>query len=218
MRFLEGSSPPHGLVYVNLPLATSTSVTYTKPATLLDSSSACVFPWLTANTEFSSAMLGPTDVGKSSLAKILLNYAVRKGWAPTFADLDLGQGGITCPATVGATPVDRPVDVAEGDDAAGRGHLEGRVGRLLVAARGVRGALRGSLGGGAERGRDGAARERGELPRRVAGHLRGETRPAQRESAERAGGAAHHPALLPNTVMCLRPFEALRSNLREIPR
>ena len=62
MRFLEGSSPPHGLVYVNLPLATSTSVTYTKPATLLDSSSACVFPWLTANTEFSSAMLGATVV------------------------------------------------------------------------------------------------------------------------------------------------------------
>jgi polyribonucleotide 5'-hydroxyl-kinase len=60
------------------------------------------------------ALVGPTDVGKSSLAKILLNYAVRKGWAPTFADLDLGQGGITCPATVGATPVDRPVDVAEG--------------------------------------------------------------------------------------------------------
>ena len=88
---------------------------------------------------------------------------------------------------------DVAVDVAEGDDAAGRGHLEGRVGRLLVAARGGRGALRGSLGGGAERGRDGAARERGELPRRVAGHLRGKPRPAQRESAERAGGAEHHP-------------------------
>ena len=30
---------------------------------------------------------------------------VRKGWHPLFVDLDLGQGGITCPATVGAVPV-----------------------------------------------------------------------------------------------------------------
>ena len=60
------------------------------------------------------ALVGPTDVGKSSLSKILCNYAVRKGWNPLFVDLDLGQGGITCPATVGAVPVDRPVDVAEG--------------------------------------------------------------------------------------------------------
>lgn len=60
------------------------------------------------------ALVGPTDVGKSTLAKILCNYAVRKGWHPLFVDLDLGQGGITCPATIGAVPVDRPIDVAEG--------------------------------------------------------------------------------------------------------
>ena len=29
-------------------------------------------------------------------------------------DLDLGQGGITCPATIGAVPVDRPMDAEEG--------------------------------------------------------------------------------------------------------
>jgi hypothetical protein len=60
------------------------------------------------------ALVGPTDVGKSTLSKILCNYAVRKGWNPLFVDLDLGQGGITCPATIGAVPVDRPIDVSEG--------------------------------------------------------------------------------------------------------
>ena len=60
------------------------------------------------------ALVGPTDVGKSSIAKILTNYAVRKQWAPLFVDLDLGQGGITCPATIGAVPVDAPIDAEEG--------------------------------------------------------------------------------------------------------
>lgn len=36
-------------------------------------------------------LVGPTDAGKSSVCKILLNYAVRCGWAPTFVDLDLGK-------------------------------------------------------------------------------------------------------------------------------
>jgi polynucleotide 5'-kinase involved in rRNA processing len=37
-------------------------------------------------------VVGPTDVGKSSLSRILLNYAVRTGWAPTAVDLDIGKG------------------------------------------------------------------------------------------------------------------------------
>ena len=37
-------------------------------------------------------VVGPTDVGKSSLCRILLNYAVRTGWAPTAVDLDIGKG------------------------------------------------------------------------------------------------------------------------------
>ena len=36
-------------------------------------------------------VVGPVDSGKSSLARILLNYAVRAGWAPTAVDLDLGE-------------------------------------------------------------------------------------------------------------------------------
>jgi hypothetical protein len=46
----------------------------------------------------------PADVGKSSLCKILLNYAVRAGWAPTFADMDIGQGSVTVPGSIAATP------------------------------------------------------------------------------------------------------------------
>ncbi len=45
-----------------------------------------------ANTQGPRCMVvGPTDVGKSSLCKILLNYAVRMGWSPTYVDLDIGM-------------------------------------------------------------------------------------------------------------------------------
>ncbi|KAK9842588.1 hypothetical protein WJX81_007645 [Elliptochloris bilobata] len=59
-------------------------------------------------------VVGPTDVGKSSLCKLLLNYAVRYGFAPTAVDLDIGQGGIAAPGSIAATPVEAPVDVEEG--------------------------------------------------------------------------------------------------------
>ncbi|XP_054933306.1 protein CLP1 homolog isoform X1 [Dermacentor andersoni] len=36
-------------------------------------------------------VVGPTDVGKSSLCRILLNYAVRQSRRPIFVDLDVGQ-------------------------------------------------------------------------------------------------------------------------------
>ena len=49
------------------------------------------------------------DVGKSTLSRILANYAVRCGWAPVLVDLDLGQGGITCPGTLAALPLDTPL-------------------------------------------------------------------------------------------------------------
>lgn len=59
-------------------------------------------------------VVGPTDVGKSTLCKILLNYAVRSGWAPTFADMDIGQGSITVPGCIAATPVEAPIDIEDG--------------------------------------------------------------------------------------------------------
>ena len=36
-------------------------------------------------------IIGPTDVGKSTLCKFLLNYAVGSGFKPSFVDLDIGQ-------------------------------------------------------------------------------------------------------------------------------
>ena len=36
-------------------------------------------------------IVGPTDVGKSSLSKMLLNYAVREGASPTMVELDIGM-------------------------------------------------------------------------------------------------------------------------------
>ena len=52
-------------------------------------------------------VVGPTDSGKSTLCRILLSYACRVKRAPTFVDLDLGQGEVSVPGTVAATPLDQ---------------------------------------------------------------------------------------------------------------
>ncbi|XP_075449313.1 polyribonucleotide 5'-hydroxyl-kinase Clp1 [Ascaphus truei] len=57
---------------------------------------------------------GPGDVGKSTLCRLLLNYAVRRGRRPTLVELDVGQGSVSVPGTVGALCVERPADVEEG--------------------------------------------------------------------------------------------------------
>lgn len=36
-------------------------------------------------------VLGPTDSGKSTLTRMLCNWAVRSGWQPTMVDLDVGE-------------------------------------------------------------------------------------------------------------------------------
>lgn len=59
-------------------------------------------------------VVGPMDVGKSTLCKILLNYAVRMGRRPIYVDLDVGQGAISCPGTIGALLVERPATIEEG--------------------------------------------------------------------------------------------------------
>lgn len=59
-------------------------------------------------------VVGPTDVGKSTLCRILAGYAVRSGWAPFFADLDLGQGSLGLPGSISCVSVDAPVDPAAG--------------------------------------------------------------------------------------------------------
>ncbi|XP_042215212.1 protein CLP1 homolog isoform X1 [Homarus americanus] len=59
-------------------------------------------------------IVGPGDVGKSTLCRILLNYAVRMGRRPVFVDLDVGQGSIAIPGTIGSLLVERAASVGEG--------------------------------------------------------------------------------------------------------
>lgn len=58
-------------------------------------------------------VVGPTDVGKSTVCKILLNYAVRQGRRPIYVDLDAGQGNISIPGTLCALLVERPAKVED---------------------------------------------------------------------------------------------------------
>ncbi|XP_028094427.1 protein CLP1 homolog isoform X2 [Camellia sinensis] len=59
-------------------------------------------------------VVGPTDSGKSTLSRILLSWAAKRGWKPTFVDLDIGQGSITIPGCIAATPIEMPIDPVEG--------------------------------------------------------------------------------------------------------
>ena len=59
-------------------------------------------------------IVGPTDCGKSTLSKLLLNYASRMGRKPIFVDLDVGQGAISVPGTIGAVLVERPASIEDG--------------------------------------------------------------------------------------------------------
>mmetsp|Transcript_15712 Transcript_15712/g.39979 ORF Transcript_15712/g.39979 Transcript_15712/m.39979 type:complete len:361 (+) Transcript_15712:3-1085(+) len=58
---------------------------------------------------------GPVDVGKSTLTRILTNYAVRSGHAPLLLDLDIGQGGITVPGTLSCVMAETVCNVETGD-------------------------------------------------------------------------------------------------------
>lgn len=59
-------------------------------------------------------LAGPCDVGKSTLCRLLLNYAVRMGRRPIFVDLDVGQGQISVPGSVGALLIERPASLDSG--------------------------------------------------------------------------------------------------------
>jgi polyribonucleotide 5'-hydroxyl-kinase len=45
---------------------------------------------------------------------MLLGWAARLGWKPTYVDLDIGQGAITIPGTIAATPIEMPIHPIEG--------------------------------------------------------------------------------------------------------
>ncbi|KAI9996389.1 hypothetical protein PInf_013816 [Phytophthora infestans] len=49
---------------------------------------------------------GPVDSGKSTLTQILVNYALRLGEKPTLVELDVGQGCLSVPGTISASPLD----------------------------------------------------------------------------------------------------------------
>ena len=59
-------------------------------------------------------VVGPTDVGKSTLCKMLCSYAARLGRAPILVDMDVGQSEISMPGTMGSLVVERPSDPEEG--------------------------------------------------------------------------------------------------------
>ncbi|XP_059081029.1 protein CLP1 homolog [Tigriopus californicus] len=59
-------------------------------------------------------VVGPSDVGKSTLCRLLANYAVRMGRRPISVDLDVGQGAISVPGSIGAILIERPASIEEG--------------------------------------------------------------------------------------------------------
>lgn len=50
-------------------------------------------------------LVGPEDSGKSSLAKVLIAYAVKLGRRPLFVDLDVSQNSISVPGTIAVSPM-----------------------------------------------------------------------------------------------------------------
>uniref|UniRef100_A0A7S1VE68 Protein CLP1 homolog n=1 Tax=Sexangularia sp. CB-2014 TaxID=1486929 RepID=A0A7S1VE68_9EUKA len=54
-------------------------------------------------------IVGPQDVGKSTVFRTLLSYAARSGHTCTAVDLDVGQGSIGLPGTLGAVTVSTPL-------------------------------------------------------------------------------------------------------------
>lgn len=59
-------------------------------------------------------VVGATDVGKSTVCKILCNYAARMNRQPCLVDLDVGQGSISVPGSVGMLPIERPSEIETG--------------------------------------------------------------------------------------------------------
>ncbi|KAF7295436.1 mRNA cleavage and polyadenylation factor CLP1 [Mycena indigotica] len=56
-------------------------------------------------------VVGPENSGKTTLCKILTNYAVRmgQGWSPLLVNLDPAEGGWAAPGAIGVTPVHTPL-------------------------------------------------------------------------------------------------------------
>ncbi|KAI9502057.1 Cleavage polyadenylation factor subunit clp1 [Coemansia spiralis] len=59
-------------------------------------------------------IVGPNDSGKTSLARVLINYAVRQGVRPIFVSLDPLNASVTVPGTLSATPMTKVVGIEAG--------------------------------------------------------------------------------------------------------
>lgn len=59
-------------------------------------------------------LVGPTDVGKTTLARVLCNYSVRHGRTPIYVELDVGQNNISVPGSIGAMMIEKTADVNDG--------------------------------------------------------------------------------------------------------
>ncbi|KAI8990919.1 Pre-mRNA cleavage complex II protein Clp1-domain-containing protein [Mycotypha africana] len=59
-------------------------------------------------------VVGPHDVGKTSLCKVLVSYSLKQGGSPIYVSLDTTEGSITMPGTLTATSISNIIDVEEG--------------------------------------------------------------------------------------------------------
>ncbi|KAJ2870650.1 Cleavage polyadenylation factor subunit clp1, partial [Coemansia asiatica] len=59
-------------------------------------------------------VVGPEDSGKTSLSRILLNYAVRMEETPLFVDLDPASASVAVPGTISATSIGKTIDIQDG--------------------------------------------------------------------------------------------------------
>uniref|UniRef100_A0A7S4HRL3 Protein CLP1 homolog n=1 Tax=Odontella aurita TaxID=265563 RepID=A0A7S4HRL3_9STRA len=50
-------------------------------------------------------IIGPSDTGKSSLARVLTAYAVKVGRSPLLLDLDVSSSALSVPGTISASPI-----------------------------------------------------------------------------------------------------------------
>ncbi|EKM55104.1 uncharacterized protein PHACADRAFT_120096 [Phanerochaete carnosa HHB-10118-sp] len=59
-------------------------------------------------------ILGPENSGKTSIAKILVNYAARAGqeWTPMLINVSPSEGGCMLPGTISATPIPAPIQTS----------------------------------------------------------------------------------------------------------
>lgn len=100
-------------VYVNIHSALETHRAYLDTHHSIDTTSKD-----NKNSKFllspSIMIIGAKDSGKSTLSRILLNYAVKTGRKPLYIDLDTNEGSMTLPGSISASAIKQYIDIEEG--------------------------------------------------------------------------------------------------------